>query len=259
MNESDRNIFTLIELVYRRYHRREFIGHDPVGFLEVYPRKEDREIVGLIAAMLAFGRVEQIHKKVKELLSLMGREPRSWVENFHRSEFNDIQFRHRFVKIEDITLLFERLRAVVGRWYDLETCFKEAWSKSGRDMLKALGIFRAVLVCDSKFRSQMFLPDPSKGSSCKRWMLFLRWMVRKDEIDPGGWNSSIGPEDLIVPLDVHMVRVSRMLGFSKRKTIDWHKAVEITNSLKRFNPNDPVKYDFSLTRWSMEGFPALDF
>jgi len=102
----------------------------------------------------------------------------------------------------------------------------------------------------------MFLPDPAKKSPCKRWMLFLRWMVRCDEIDPGGW-TCLAPKDLIVPVDVHMERVASKLEFSSHRSIGWRLAVEITESLKRIDPEDPVKYDFSLTRWSMDNFPDL--
>lgn len=255
----DDHTVELVNLVYSRYHHKKFIGYDPVGFLQFYPQKEDREIVALVGALLAFGRVEQIHEKVGRVISWMKPCPRLWIENFERSILDGIRFSHRFVDIEDLITLFRGLKSVLKRWHSLELCFNEAWDKSGRDMIKALYIFREMLSDGFKVKCQMFLPDPAKKSTCKRWLLFLRWMVRKDEIDPGGWNSSISPKDLIVPVDVHMSKVAKRLGFSNRKTADWRMAVEITSSLRYLDPLDPVKYDFSLTRWSMEGFPDIGF
>ncbi|MCX7823288.1 MAG: TIGR02757 family protein [Syntrophobacterales bacterium] len=255
METLDRT-FRLLDLVYHRYHHRHFVGHDPVGFLYSYPQKNDREVVALIAALLAFGRVEQIHEKVRQVLSWMGSSPRKWLEEFNGSRLEGVGFHHRFVKMEDMFTLFEGLKNLLIKWGSLESFFREAWERSGRDLLKTLYALRSAIVCNGRLRSSMFLPDPSKGSSCKRWMLFLRWMVRQDEIDPGGWHV-IDPKDLVVPVDVHMGKVAHRLRFSLRKTVDWRMAIEITDSLRQFDPYDPVRYDFSLTRWSMERFPEF--
>jgi uncharacterized protein (TIGR02757 family) len=245
----------LIDLVYEKYHRREFIGYDPVGFLQYYPRLEDREIVAFVAAVLAFGRVEQIHQKVKTVLSWMGTNPRAWIESLEKSALEQVQFKHRFVAKEDLLDLFNGIQKVLYRWGSLESCFREAWVKSKGDLLEAVAILRLNLMNNGGLRCQMLLPDPAQKSPCKRWMLFLRWMVRHDEIDPGGWESFISPKNLVVPVDVHMQKIAQRLGFSSRRSVDWRMAREITEVLKAFDPIDPVKYDFSLTRWSMDGFP----
>ncbi|MGC8720743.1 MAG: TIGR02757 family protein [Thermodesulforhabdaceae bacterium] len=253
--KPDTSFSNLMDRIYEKYHRREFIGYDPVGFLHFYPEKEDREIAALVAASLAFGRVEQIHRNVKTVLSWMQPGPRVWIESFERSTLEQIHFKHRFVSKEDLLDLIEGIQIVIHRWGSLENCFKKAWEKSDNDILKAVAIFRLSLMQNGGFRCQMLLPDPGHKSPCKRWMLFLRWMVRHDEIDPGGWESFMSPEDLVVPVDVHMQKIARRLGFSLRRSVDWRMAIEITEALKTFDPCDPVKYDFSLTRWSMDGFP----
>ncbi|MEJ5301093.1 MAG: TIGR02757 family protein [Thermodesulforhabdaceae bacterium] len=251
-------VLALIPRVYRVYHHREFIGFDPVGFLQLYANKEDREIVALVAALLAFGRVEQIHQKVGKILELMVPSPRIWVERFKSSKWQHINFCHRFVKRNDLFGLFEGMKNIINVWGSLEACFGECWTKSESNLSKAVSLFRAILIGNNGgLKNHMLLPDPSKKSPCKRWMLFLRWMVRCDEIDPGGWKCP-APKDLIVPVDVHMERVARRLELSKHRTIDWVMAVEITETLKLLDPEDPVKYDFSLTRWSMDGFPELE-
>jgi len=250
-------IHDIVNRVYHVYHRREFIGFDPVGLLEPYSKKEDREIVALIAALLAFGRVEQINEKVRKVLNLMHPSPREWIECFVPARWQHIDFCHRFVKWDDLLVIFAGIQKILKHWGSLEACFEESWKKSEYNLHKAIGFFRAILIGNNgDLKSPMFLPDPAKKSPCKRWMLFLRWMVRCDEIDPGGW-TCLAPKDLIVPVDVHMERVASKLELSSHRSIGWRLAVEITESLKRIDPEDPVRYDFSLTRWSMDNFPDL--
>jgi len=258
MNAQDlQKIHDIVNRVYHVYHRREFIGFDPVGLLEPYTEKEDREIVALIAALLAFGRVEQINEKVRKVLNLMHPSPREWIEYFDPEKWQHIDFYHRFVKWDDLLIIFAGIKKILDRWGSLETCFEELWKKSEYNLHKTIGSFRATLIENNGYlKSPMFLPDPAKKSPCKRWMLFLRWMVRRDEIDPGGW-MCLAPKYLIVPVDVHMERVASKLELSSCRSISWRLAVEITESLKQLDPEDPVKYDFSLTRWSMDNFPDL--
>jgi uncharacterized protein (TIGR02757 family) len=129
----------------------------------------------------------------------------------------------------------------------LENLFFSVYDKD-RDYLAAVRAFAArVRACGA---AATLMPDPEKGSALKRLNLFLRWAIRRDEVDPGFWRK-IPASDLIVPLDVHMHRVGRMLGFTKRNQADMKTAVEISRSLSRFCPQDPIKYDFCLTRFGI--------
>ncbi len=242
-----------LENLYRIYHHKNHIGFDPVGFLHLYSNLEDREIVAVVASFLAFGRVKQINSKIGFILELMDPSPRKFVENFDIGKGLLFKFRHRFVKEVHVISLFDSLKRILHRWETVEGCFKEGWLSAKGNILKTLGFVRSFFTTIPPEGWGMFLPDPSKGGSCKRWALLLRWMIRRDEIDPGGW-TFMDPSSLVVPLDVHLHRVSKFLGLTSRSVSDWKTVQEITNALKKCDPSDPVRYDFSLTRWSMAGF-----
>ncbi len=243
-----------MEDIYRLYHSRDRVGNDPVSFLYDYKDLLDREIVALIAALMAYGQVGHIKKKVQFILDILGPSPyRTLLKKRYLSERNRLLgFKHRFTTGYQILCLFDGISSVLNRFSSIGNCFYNCWRDSGSDILSAVRRFRANIgyVLDNW---GMFLPDPDKKGACKRWFLFLRWMVRNDEIDPGGWNF-VKPSYLLVPLDVHMHKVALMLGFTSRKSGDIKTVLEITKALSFFDPEDPVRYDFSLTRWSMEGF-----
>lgn len=248
----------LLEAVFNRYHRVEFIGDDPVGFPRRYSDLRDREVVSLIAAFMAFGRVEQIRTKTEMILSLFGDSPFGLLMNGDADglalKIGD--FRHRFMNAQILVALLKGLSSMIREWGSVGSCFRHCWDRSEGDLLRALSIFRRSLA--SSFEDWgMIMPDPERGSACKRWLLFMRWMVRKDDVDPGGWGF-IPPSSLLVPLDVHLHRVAIRLGFTRRKSGDMRTVLEITEALKGYDPQDPVRYDFSLTRWSMAGFPPVE-
>jgi len=237
-----------LEKLYARYNRREFVHPDPLEFLYSYPEVKDREIVGLIASSLAYGRVEQILKSVRKVLERIGK-PSMYVRNtsYEKIKKTFADFRHRFTAGEEVASLLYGAGQLIDRYGSLGDCFVQGVGRNDETIIPALDAFVRNLDQTSGVGAGSLIPRPSKGSACKRLHLFLRWMIRCDEVDPGGWRG-MSPSKLLVPLDTHMHRLSLKLGFTKRKQADIHTALEITEAFRSMVPHDPVRYDFSLTR-----------
>lgn len=236
-----------LEDLYSRYNDRGFVEPDPLHFLFRYDDVRDREIVGLIASSLAFGNVVQIMNSVEKVLGVIGDSPRSYLSSSSRGkmleEFEG--FRHRWADREALINLLDGVKTTVRKFGSLEKCFASGYSDEDRDIVPALTSFVHEVIGQGDVNR--LVPSPSRGSACKRLNLFLRWMIRSDGVDPGGWDM-ISSSKLVVPLDVHIHRFSMLLGFTRRKQADLITAREITESMKVFSPIDPVKYDFALTR-----------
>jgi len=239
-----------LEELYALYHRRELVHPDPLEFLYAYPDLTDREVVALVASSLAYGRVAQILKSVSSVLERMDPSPSDFLLNSSLgsllSTFSD--FKHRFTTGEDLALMLWNAKGLIEEYGSLYGYFT-ALSNDGDDtVLPALSAFvRAFNPSRQKNGKFSLLPSPHQGSACKRLNLFLRWMVRKDEVDPGGWDS-VPASKLIVPLDVHMHRVCLLLKLTKRNQGDLRTAIDITHAFRRIAPEDPVRYDFVITR-----------
>jgi uncharacterized protein (TIGR02757 family) len=246
----------VLEKLYTKYNHRQLIPPDPLQFLYRYSGFADREVAGFLSAVLAYGRVQQIEKSLNDLLSRMGESPSAFVKNFGKIERERLRsFKHRFTTGGDISDLLEVLARILGEHASIESYFLRGYADTDKDVIPALSTF-----CDSLLRMhaerhggrtspglKYLLVRPSLGSACKRLNLFLRWMVRKDEVDPGLW-TSIDKAKLIVPVDVHMNRLCRILWLHDRKTVSLATAVMITENFSKIEPADPVKYDFALTR-----------
>jgi len=237
-----------LEYLYAKYNRRKFVHPDPLEFLYAYPDPLDREIVGLIASCLAYGRVRQILNSVSWVLERLpnpSRDIRTASRDSLMRTFAD--FRHRFTTGEDLVNLLLGMQSTLRRHESLRNCFEHYRRKDDETILPALSSFvdELSLACESRCNS--LLPSPQKGSACKRLHLFLRWMARKDAVDPGGWDN-VPISKLIVPLDTHMHRISRMLRLTERAQPDIRTAIEITGAFRAIAPADPVRYDFALTR-----------
>ncbi|MFO7838050.1 MAG: TIGR02757 family protein [Desulfosalsimonadaceae bacterium] len=242
-----------LEACYRLYNRRRYVHPDPLEFLYSYQRPEDREIAGLIAASLAYGRVGQILKSVSVVLSRMGPSPRAYLEGCGPERLRrDMEgFVHRFAGEHQMAALLWAVREVLLGYGSLEQCFRMHLEECGNSMHPALCRFSADLRRAGQWGGPGHLVAcPEKGSACKRIHLFLRWMVRKDRVDPGGWEG-VSPALLIVPLDTHMFRMCKSLGLTVRRQADMKAAAEITGAFRQFSPRDPVKYDFVLTRFGI--------
>jgi len=242
-----------LEAAYARYNHRRFVEPDPLQFLFGHEDLADREIVGLIAAGLAYGRVAQILRSVDSALSRMG-EPAAYVRGANRSEISrDFRsFKHRFTTGKEVASLLAGIKAVLEEHGSLGDLFASLVEEDDATVLAAAEGFVTALDRPSRGGCGSLLAAPSKKSACKRLNLYLRWMVRKDDVDPGGWDPTLRPR-LIVPLDTHMHRVSLEHGLTTRKSADLATALEITAGFARFSPDDPVKYDFALTRPGIRG------
>ncbi|MBN2183066.1 MAG: TIGR02757 family protein [Sedimentisphaerales bacterium] len=246
----------VLERLYYKYNRRNLIKPDPLQFVYKYSKRADMEIAGLLSAVLAYGRVEQIQNSLTKLFSIIGESPYAFVKEFgpaHRKKLH--VFKHRFTTGDDISDLLALLKIVLEQYGSIENYFISGYSKSDKNIIPALTIF-----CDSLSNRyaakhnghisnglKYLLASPSRGSASKRLNLFLRWMVRDDQVDAGVWKS-VDKAKLIVPVDVHMGRLCRIIGFHNNKTTTLKTAVKITENFAEMEPADPVKYDFALSR-----------
>jgi uncharacterized protein (TIGR02757 family) len=252
-----------LDALYRQYNRRCFVRPDPLQFLYEYPDIRDRELVALVASSLAYGRVAQILKSVSRVLALLGPSPHAFLMGAGRKDLHGAlaDFAHRFSRGREVADMLWAARRAVRSCGSLEACFAEGLEPEQETVLPALTAFVDRLHSFGGRRS-FLLAQPGKGSACKRWHLFLRWMVREDEVDPGGWHR-VSPSMLIVPLDTHMHRIGLRLGGTVRRQADLKAALEVTHMFRRIAPDDPVRYDFSLTRLGiredtdMEGFLCM--
>lgn len=251
-----------------RHYDRRFLDTDPVGIVRRFDDPADREIVGLIGAGLAYGRVASIRASLESVLVRMGGKPSRFVASF--DPVKDARrldgFVHRFTKGRDVALLLHLVRQAQERAGSLESFFIEGDADGGSPTLaSALDAFgrrlfefdAAPFVPEGRIPradgSRWLLPLPRAGSACKRSCLFLRWMVRPDDgVDCGVW-TRVSPARLVLPLDTHLLRVVRALGFTRRKSGSWATALEATARLRALDPADPVRFDFALSRLGILG------
>ena len=241
-----------LENLYTEYNHKKYVSPDPLQFLYEYNRVEDIEVVGLIASCLAYGRVNQILISVKKILNVLGPNPCCFIKEVDKNELLKLLkgFKHRFTKDIDVYNLIIGIKGVLKNYGFLYKCFKRGLSLKGDDILEPL-IFLVDNISESAgCRPASLLPDVKKGSAVKRLNLYLRWMVRNDEVDPGCWKG-IKPSLLLVPLDTHLLRISQEMGLTKSKQSNIKTTIEITNNFKKVCPSDPVKYDFALTRFGI--------
>lgn len=250
MTVSDTLREVFLRETFDRFHRPEYISPDPLEFVYLYGDPLDREIVGLVASALAYGRVAQVLKSVDKVLGKMGRSPRAFLGNTQEPDLREAfrGFRHRFTTERELVDLFVGIQGVLRRHGSLQACFLSGLRAGDDTVRSALCAFVSELsVHENGGGYNSLIPVPDKNSACKRLHLYLRWMVRSDAIDPGVW-ADVSPEMLIVPLDTHMFRTCRSLGMTTRSQADGKTALEITSAFREIEPDDPVKYDFSLTR-----------
>jgi len=246
--------------LYEAYNRKEFVHPDPLEFLYDYPDVRDREIAALVAACLAYGNVHQIIKTVSSVLKRIG-QPYAFVTGSSDSaiERKVGNFQYRFTTRDELATLLRGIKRIVERYGSLGKCFVAGLRPEHDTTQPALSHFVEELARSGGGRPSTLLPLPERGSACKRLNLFLRWMARRDRVDPGGWDD-VPPSKLVIPVDVHIMRICSRLGLTRRKQADAATAMEITAAFKAIEPDDPVKYDFVLSRLgirddlSLEGF-----
>jgi uncharacterized protein (TIGR02757 family) len=242
----------LLERLYAKYNHRIFVPPDPLQFVYRYADRRDVEIAAFLASALAYGRVRQIERSLTQLFDRMDNQPFQFTSRFDgRGRAKLHSFKHRFTTGDDLSDLLALFRRVFDDYGSLEAFFALGCRSEDATVLPALSRF-----CDSLCRRHgrqvpaglnYLLANPSRGSASKRLHLFLRWMARCDEVDLGLWKY-IDKARLIVPMDVHMGRLCRILGLHDDKTISLSTALKVTEAFAEIEPGDPVKYDFALSR-----------
>jgi len=230
-----------------QYNAPSFIPHDPIQIPHRFSLSEDIEIASFLTATIAWGQRVTIINNANRLMAWMDESPADFIlhhKPIERSPFD--QFVHRTFNGDDAVFFLASLQNIYKNHGGLRQVFVDGFKKG--DAGVAISHFREVFFgVDHLKRSQKHVSNPAKGSSAKRLNMFLRWMVRKDTkgVDFGLWNK-IPTSKLMLPLDVHTGNVSRKLGLLKRKQSDWKSVEELTANLRKFDAEDPIKYDFAL-------------
>lgn len=232
------------------YNTPRFIDSDPVCIPHSFSKKQDIEIAGFFAAILAWGNRTIIIKKSRELMSRMDNSPHSFCLDPGKEGLKRVMtFKHRTFNATDILWFMHFLQHHYRLSGTLETAFTRGMQPEDETTENALMEFHRYFFSleDAPVRTRKHIATPAKKSTCKRLNMFLRWMVRKDDagVDFGIWNH-IRPDQLVCPIDLHVARVAQKFRLVTRKQTDWQAALELTKNLKKFCPGDPVKYDFAL-------------
>ena len=258
------------------------LRRDPLAVVVSYPDPADRELAGLVASTLAFGSVDLILRACREALAPLGPRPREALLAMRDSDIARAWagFQYRYCFPRDMIALMAAARRALARSGSLEAFFAEG-DDGGPEIVAAVGSFAGRLkelsaeaaramagqgrgsgdrkagagAAAAGLRANL-LPDPAKGSACKRLFLYLRWMARRDEVDPGCWKG-VDPRRLVVPMDTHMAQVaSERLHFLPTPRADLKAALAVTRAFRLYAPEDPVKYDFALTRPGIDPEPG---
>ena len=250
MNKYSRDVlYNLLEAKYKAYNTKDFIAFDPVCIPHRFSKKEDVEIMGFIAAVLAWGQRKTIINKCTELIERMDGAPHQFITQHQDTDLQQLEgFVHRTFNDTDLLYFVYALKEMYTEYTSMEEVFLKGMNKTSLNTEGGLIAFRDYFFSfEHPHRTRKHISSPETKSACKRLNMFLRWMVRKDKkgVDFGIW-TNIKPAQLVCPCDVHVDRIARQLGLITRKQLDWQTAVELTNNLKNLDPKDPVKYDFAL-------------
>lgn len=244
---TDRALRLRLDAIAKRFGER-YLETDPVELVHPYSRKRDVEIAGAIAAGYAFGNAVAVRGSTRKLLSRLGPDPASSILDARGSDLLALvgDARHRWIGPDTLARALRAIVEAQAEHGDLEAAFLAGDDGHPEHLEAAMD-----LLVEARPALRPFFASPASGSACKRFCLFLRWMVRPaDGIDLGCW-SRIAPSRLTIPLDVHLSRIGRRFGMTARRSDDWKTAREITGALRRADPQDPLRYDFALCRVGM--------
>lgn len=231
------------------YNQPSFIELDPISIPHRYSKKQDIEIAGLFAAVLAWGQRKTIINKCLELFEKMDHSPHEFLISHQENDLKAfLSFKHRTFTATDTLYFIEFLSQFYRKHETLEDAFLSGQGSDQAIEKSLIGFHRTFFdLPDAPSRTRKHIATPERKSACKRLNMFLRWMVRQDDkgVDFGIW-TRLQPKDLICPCDLHVDRVARKLGLITRKQTNWQTALELTTRLREFDPKDPVKYDFAL-------------
>ncbi len=232
----------------KKYETKDFIKDDPIQFPHRYTDKRDIEIAGLIASMLAYGKRELFIAKLNLIFGAIKNKPFEYVINCkdNLDVLNNIDY--RFAKTVDIKQVFLILNKLYSEGNTLENLFRHGWNNTQdvKNMLQAVvDYFYSNVTLEVTSGFYHLLPNPKNNSPLKRLNMFLRWMVRDGEVDLGVWKF-MPKSELLIPLDVHVSKISRSLNLITRSSNDYKTVLELTNALKEYDSNDPVRLDFAI-------------
>ncbi|UYQ92544.1 TIGR02757 family protein [Chitinophaga horti] len=238
-----------LEAKVAHYDQPAFIDGDPVSIPHRFTKLQDIEIAGLFAAILAWGNRTTIINKCNELMAMFDNAPYDFILNHQpRERMKLMSFTHRTFNGLDLLYFVEYLQHYYTDINSLEHAFSGHMSPDDATVEKGLiGFQKMFFMLEHPERTRKHISTPAKNSACKRLNMYLRWMVRQDEngVDFGIWQH-IKPSQLVCPMDVHVARVAARLGMIEKAEANWRTAVQLTEQLKEFDPEDPVKYDFAL-------------
>ncbi|AKU90695.1 TIGR02757 family protein [Vulgatibacter incomptus] len=241
------------------------VGFDPVELPRRFSDPADQEVVGLVSAGLAYGRADLFRPKLFGILEILGGSPAAFVRDFDPARDGHLfaGFSYRFNLPADLGALLAGAGAFVRRHGSLGRFFAGELARSGGELRPALSAFSLAIREEGAARVaghmgptralEHLLAHPAKGGACKRLLLYLRWMVRRDDVDLGAWEGLVPRSALLMPVDTHIMRIARLLGLTSRNDLSWRTSEEITASLRLVDPDDPVRYDFALCHLGMSG------
>lgn len=243
------------------YHYKAFdkskLEPDPLQFPHLFDDEKDIEVMAFIASVFAYGNVKQIVNALNAFILIAKNQPYKFIRNILANKILPSNFVHRFYSTNDILHLFQLLNSAYDEFDSLKKLFLSGYQPEDSNTKNAITNFSNYFLekAQDEFGElsgglKFMFPLPEKGSACKRMNLFLRWMVRKDELDFGLW-SEIPTSKLIIPVDTHIARICKQLKLTESKNVSWKMAEEITKNLKKFDLNDPVKYDFAICHIGM--------
>ena len=252
------DVIDLLNFKADQYNRPSFIAKDPISIPHRFTDCHDIEIMGFWAAVLAWGQRPVILKKAAELINLMDGAPYDFVRNHDERDLERFDtFKHRTFNRTDTGYFLRFFQDYYQQNNSLEDAFLPANGGAKSETVQPhLEAFHDQFCCGANFpeRTRKHIATPARNSSCKRLLMFLRWMVRQDDtgVDFGIW-TRIRPDQLVIPIDVHVGRVARVLGLLERPQTDWRAALDLTQTLRQLDPTDPVRYDFALFGLGVEG------
>lgn len=241
---------TFLNECVQQYNSPDFIKTDPISIPHRFSKLQDIEIIGFWSAMLAWGQRKTIINKSLELVQLMDNAPHDFILHHQESDRKAfLNFKHRTFQATDTLYFLEFLQTYYKKNQSLEDAFAQHLQAEDVHVGKALEGFHDLFFSlpNAPQRTRKHIATPVRKSSCKRLNMFLRWMVRPNDtgVDFGLW-TKIKPAQLLIPLDVHVDRIARRYGLLERKQTDWKAVLELTENLRTFDADDPVKYDFAL-------------
>ena len=243
---------TELDKLVEKYETAEFIKDDPISFIHNGKSKEELELKGFISSLFAYGNRKMFIQKLNEIFSKADDDIVGFIKNGEFSSLKGIEY--RFSKDDDIIPVFEILSKLYNESNGLEELFTYGYSldQNVLTMLKTVvDYFYARAPKTAGHGFYHMIPDPRNGGAMKRMNMLLRWFIRKSPVDIGIWKF-MKPSELLIPLDVHVARISREMGLLKRKSNDFKSVLELMVPLRQFCPDDPVKYDFAMFAYGIE-------